>query len=262
MTELDESLTLDLHDVAIADEESLQDQGAVGGEPAGRNPTTHAQPLDPARSLPSTRGGGGGGRSDADLEEARRNADRHRREREETRRALDDARRRQDQQDALIDRLTNELRELQRERFRDVRESPTENFGLSNRGGTRIRATEQSEVSGRLESACGRVPVTSTPSRVVGFDLDDKPSPAASAAADDSSTGPRTAVAGDNASVPAAAPSSSTAPATPNTSGGATLSGLGDSPGGYGDSSRGPLIKIGSYNGETDLTAFLSKFGS
>ena len=55
-------------------------------------------------------------------------------------------------------------------------------------------------------------------------------------------------------------PPCSVAPAIPSTSGEVTSSDLGDTLGRYGGHSRGPMIKIGSYNGESDLTAFLSKF--
>ena len=165
-----------VQDVTAADDGRLQEQGAIGGEPA-QFPTAVGQSLDLSSFLLSSRGRGEEGGLDRELERARRDADRFRNEREEARRALDDARHRQERQDAQMDFIMNELRELRRECFREVRESPTRDFGLDNRGGTRLRTAEQSEVSGRLAPPSGG-PVASTPSRVVDFNLDDRPSPA------------------------------------------------------------------------------------
>ena len=154
----------DDQDVTTVDDGQLQDLGAVEGEPT-LDPATPTPSYNLARFLSSSRGGREGGRLDEELEDARREADRYRNEREDARRALEEANRRQDRQDALMDTMLQELRELRRQCFREVREHPDADFRLDRRSRIRLRAAEQSEISGRLAQPSSE-PVTSTPSRV------------------------------------------------------------------------------------------------
>ena len=256
MTDQGDIVTIFRDDVS-AGNESTPNPGAVGGE-AGPDPAVAAQPPGLARFLPSSRGGGEGDRLEWQLENAQRDADRYRNEREDARRALDEARRRQDRQDAQMERMLEELRELRQDRFREVRESPDRDFGLASQRKTRASAEDPSEVTSRLVPPLG----TSTPLRVVGFLDEDGPSPAVATDGSPPRGGLRAAatVVVDNTSVHAAASPPPVAPTLPNTSGNVTSSDPGTMPGQRGLQSRGPMIKIGSYNGETDLNAFLSKF--
>ena len=246
--------TTDSHDQVgpTVDNGQLQDTGAAGGETTSA-PATPPHPLDMTRFLSSARGERERDALDAELEDAHKEADRYRNEREEARRALEEARRRQDRQDALIADLFDQLREIRRERSSEVRESPIRSHA---------RAVDQTEVSGRLESPTGE-PVASTPVRGVGFNLDDRPSQGASASAavghakTESSSG---IVVGDRSTVPAATPPPPVAPVLLTSVGDVTSSDLGAVSGQSGVNSKGPHLKVGSYDGESDLTAFLHKF--
>ena len=142
---------------------------AVGGPTTS---TAVAPTLSLTPFLSSSRDGREGGGRDRNSPGRRQSPDRKQQE-------LEDAYRRIAQQDDMLDRLERRLRESEeRERLREVREGHDGQHGLVDRYRTRIRATDQSEVSGRFFHPGQGQPETSTPLRQVGFDLEGGPGPA------------------------------------------------------------------------------------
>ena len=329
-----ESLRESNVDLMSDDDASDQEEGATGGGPAGTpetgvevgitvpattaaasgptTTTTAAPSLSLSPFLSSSRGGGGGGGLDRDPSGRRRSPEGNRRE-------LEEAYRRIAQQDAMIDEFQRRLRELE-ERFREVRERPDEGLGWETRGPIRTRAADHTEVSGRFIHPGHGEPVTSTPLRPVGLDLEDRPPMAVPTAMQATSTsheyqggagwggghglavssampatspspsrqvglglGDRPPMAvptamqatstsheyqggagwgeGHGQAVSSATPATSPSPVTPGGNGKVTSSDSGvSSLGGGGGGLRGPLVRIGEYDGESDLTAFLGRF--
>src|SRR5271156_5979690 len=152
--------------LALEDDSSNQGEGA-----RAVNAPTAAQSLDLSPFLSSSRGGGGGEGHDRDPSRGRRSSERDQRE-------LEEAYRKIAQQNAMLEDFQRRLREIERERFGEVRERPDEEHDWQEHRYTRSRATDRTEVSGRgLYPGYGE-PVTSTPLRQEGSDLDRGQSPA------------------------------------------------------------------------------------
>jgi hypothetical protein len=173
--------------LALSDDTPNQEEGATGGGPEGTpgtgvegrgtgpastaaatgttTTTTAAPTLSLSPFLSSSRGAGGGGGLDRDSLGGRRSPESYQRE-------LEQAYRRIAQQDAMLDELQR-LRELERERSREVREGLDEERQWGHRESTRMRAADRTEVSGRFIHPGPGEPVTSTPLRLVGFDLEE-----------------------------------------------------------------------------------------
>src|SRR5271169_1510309 len=151
---------------------AMEDDSSNQGEGAGAvDAPAAAQSLDLSPFLSSSRGGGGGEGHDRDSPCGRRSPERIKRE-------LEEAYRRIAQQSAMLEDFQRRLHEIERERFREVRERPDEEHDWPDRHRTRTRATDRSEVSGRYLYPGSGEPVTSTPLRQEGFDLDRGQSPA------------------------------------------------------------------------------------
>src|SRR5271156_3995462 len=151
--------------LALSDDTPNQEEGATGGGPEGTpgtgvegrgtgpastaaaTGTTTTTTAGPALSLSpflsSSRGGGGGGGLDRDSLGGRQSPESNQRE-------LEQAYRRIAQQDAMLEEFQKRLRELERERFREVRERPDEERRWDHRESTRMRAADRTEASGRL----------------------------------------------------------------------------------------------------------------
>ena len=153
---------------------TLEDDASNQGEGAGAvtaPAATAAQSLSYAPFLSPSRGGGGGEGLDRDPPGGRWSLGRNQRELEEAYRTIA-------QQNAMLEDFRQRLREIERERFREVRERPEEEHDYPDRHRTRTRATDRTEVSGRYLYPGSGEPVTSTPLSQVGFDLDRGHSPA------------------------------------------------------------------------------------
>ena len=232
-----------------------------------------------------------------------------------------------EQQATMLSEVQRQLREMNRESFREVRERPEEEHEWGDRQRTRTRATDRSEVSGTYLNPGSREPASSTPLRQVAFDLEDGQSPADQSAgrtlvtsvehpgglglgehpggrweatapvgsteaaigrrmAAYATIGPAGAAESGRMDAPApvgptrvvqprvphlgdaqsrtdlsAQPVAIPGRVPPGASGNVTLSDIGgQSMGGGGGGPRGPLVRIGEYDGESDLTAFLGRF--
>src|SRR5271156_3843016 len=152
--------------LALEDDASNQGEGA-----RAVNAPTAAQSLDLSPYRSSSRGGGGGEGHDRDHSRGRRSPERNQRE-------LEAAHQQIAQMQAMLEDFQRRFREMERERFREVRERPDEEHDWHDRQYTRSRATDRTEVSGRGLYPGDREPVTSTPLRQEGFDLDRGQSPA------------------------------------------------------------------------------------